>query len=283
LPLTSDHILTLDDIKLLLVGSPGSGKTVGAGSWYKCGPIYFYDWDFRTKPLKKFFPDTPIEYDSFAVGDFPRFRDHFLSLSEAVRTGSMEHHNTTWEFPTVLPKTIVLDSLTFLADAMMQYLLSFRKARKDNPDVGKMKGEDVIRRMGVIDIPAMPEWLGESMGMQQIIPIGKSLPCNFIMTAHYTKSIDISGAAGKIAGVKQKTVITIGNKIAEKIPGFFDEIWSTRAQQGIMGDDPVSYFVRTVPYSDELGKTCLPLSAEIDFTAPETLYDAVKADIERNT
>lgn len=282
MPQISSHNLSLDEIKLLLVGYPGTGKTVGYGSWAKLGELFIYDWDHRTKPLKKFFSDLPISYESFRSDEFSRFRDHLLSLADALISDSMESHLRNFEFPKRPPVTASIDSLTALSYSMMQYLLSFRKSRKADPETQTVKGEEVVRRMGVIDIPSMPEWLGESQGMIQIVDLIKKLPCNFVLTAHYAQALDVGGTAGgKIGAVGKKTVITIGSKIANIIPGLFDEIWTTYTQQGINSTDPLKYMIRTQPYSDEMGKTCLPISPEIDFTYPTTLYDAVKSDIER--
>lgn len=290
MPVTTDHILSADNIKLLLVAPPGTGKTVSEASWwevtaspeerrqfkwlnlpegegYQPGDLFIYDFDFRTKPLAAMLPGIPIEYESYASSEFGLFRNHYKALAEAVYTGDFGAFKARgYLFPTRLPRTICLDSLTFLADGLMQLLLEQRGNRKDAKS-DDFKGEP--RRLAGIDIPVLPEWMGESMGMAQIIDIGRKLPCNFIMTAHNTQSLDMQGGQ-----MKRKQVITIGSKVAQKIPAFFDEVYTLVNKGDVNGGD-LQYWVQTKPTGDDLGKSCLRLPPEFEISYPRTLYREV--------
>lgn len=285
MPVTTDIKITPDRIKLLQISPPGGGKTINAAGWwevtahpeerrqwkyldledgYQPGDIFFYDFDYRMAPLAVFFPEIPIQFESFLSTEFDRFRAHFKALAEAIHTGYFETFKQMYPYPTRIPRTVVLDSLTFFADGLMQFLLGLRSGRKDHKS-DDYKGEP--RRLGGIDIPVLPEWMGESMGMSQILDIARQLPCNFIMNAHNTKSLDIQAGGG----IKKKDVITIGSKIAQKVPGFFNEIYTLYNYQDV-NMEGVRYGARTAPYGDDLGKSLLRLPLEIDITFPNTLY-----------
>ena len=253
--------------KLLLVGPPGCGKSIGAASWIEEGisaglapldSIMVFDFDFRYESLRNFYPNAfkqGVNFRSYGSGQYANFLDDFKSVAQSP------------------PPTIILDSLTFLADGLMHYLYGFRSSRKKN-DAEDSKGN--VRRVGVIDIPHFPEWMGEASGISKVLDVGKNLDCNFIMTAHVTQSLDIAGGGGGVERIAKKNVIMQGSKSAQKVPGFFDEIWTCRAQQQISIDMPIQYLADTVPFGEELGKTCRSLPHEINFTHPTTLYREVK-------
>src|SRR5207245_8092874 len=71
-----------------------------------------------------------------------------------------------------LSGTWTIDSLTAIADGAISYSLSMR---------GESRGK---KSTGVIPIPDLPEWLSESMFLSSLMTEVKSLPCNFVLTAH---------------------------------------------------------------------------------------------------
>jgi hypothetical protein len=72
---------------------------------------------------------------------------------------------------------------------------------------------------GAKPIKTMPEWGCAMDNIENlIIKWTTGLKCSFILTAHVEREID------EVSGGTQKTVSTLGRKLAPKIPRFFDEV-----------------------------------------------------------
>lgn len=273
MPNTRDHVLSPDNIKLLLISRPGRGKTIAAGSWYKAGTIFIADFDGRTKPLRWAFPEADIPYKSYK--DFESFRDDFLMLASGGRIhiddgtlDGIDYEDT--------PNTIIFDGLTFFSLSLMQYLLSYRNPAKQ--DAHDKDGN--ARRMGIVEVPGWPEYQGEALGMSQVLDIARTIKSNFIMTAHETESLDLKQGQGKSITVAKKSVIAIGQKVPQIIPGFFDEIWYMYTRDGINQGENRQFVVHPTA-AEDMGKTVLPLPEEFDITLPRTMYEEVKKFCEK--
>lgn len=241
MPKTSD-ITPGDRLKMLFTGFPGTRKTTSIGSFP--GSIYICDFDHRLAPIKRFYPDrTDIEYDSFdgQKKNFNAFREKFE------------------EFQDYCPyDLVVVDSLTFFADAILDYVLGFKGSGK-----GKKKG--------VISLYDLEEFGGEAKGLTDMLNIARVIPAHFILTAHITLVSDATRS--------YKALITGGKKVSFKIPGWFDEVYHFETESPLDGSE-TKYFVYTVPNGNDYGcKTNLPLPNKIDIT-DEPLFDAMARILE---
>lgn len=251
--------LRVSDIKLgakinaLLKGEPGGGKTFLEGSFPR--PMYIADLDHKVDVLKKMemelgrdiFNCDDIFFDTYGAKDYPKFADTFNEFEKLADYGG--------DFPY---KTVCVDSLTTLADMLIRYSLSLRgtERKADDPKAKE-------RKRGIIAMPEFEEFNVESLAINQLIDIGRNLPCHFILTAHVirTTSKDNSGRERE-----SRVLMTAGKKIAAAIPAKFKEQWLVEPDTGINVGDDVSYLVRTKPTNIDTASTLLPLPRTIDFT-----------------
>jgi len=189
-----------------------------------------------------------IEYDTYGAKDYPAFREKFMEFEKIADSG--------YDFPF---QTVCVDSLTTLADMLIRYSLSVRGAERKEEKGDKARE----RKRGVIEMPEFEEFNVESLAINQLIDIGRNLPCHFILTAHVirTSSKDNSGRERE-----SRTLMTAGKKIAAAIPAKFKEQWLVEPDTGLSVDSDVSYTVRTKPTSIDTASTLLPLPKVIDFT-----------------
>lgn len=226
-------------------GEPGTGKTIAASSWPE---PYIFDVDGRMKPLVTFWKNkdqiNKIEYDTFRS---------FFRIKDKLK-----------EFRVRCPyKTLVLDSLTSLADAVIRQMI--------------MEKGDSGKKVGGQRVASIEDYGGEASGLLEIldtfIEIHLSQGVNVIWTAHVlqTEMKDVSNPG---ATSYSRSLLTGGKKIAAKLPAYFDEVWHFQVEPSINVADPPSYTVITRHAGSDYAKTSLPLPAKIDFTG-KSLYDEV--------
>lgn len=255
----------LEPVRVIIVGKAGAGKTVVIRDFPK--PHYVHDTDNKLYTLKYLLKDQVSlkQIDSYNDFDFENLTD-----IQFVRAKSREFDATYRDLKSVLlnppmapdgtPGTFTQDSLTSLADAAINYGLSTRA------ETGKS--------MGVIPIPDLPEWLGESMFLSSLFTDLKDLPCNVIVTAHMviterevmaSKAERKSGISGGTKVTKQ--LMTGGTKIGAKIPVYFSEVWSAQAIPSVYSGQPPQRIISTVMNDEcDLVRTKLSLPPIIDVT-----------------
>lgn len=234
----------------LFTGEPGTGKTVGAGSFP--GEIYFFDLDGRMAPLRKMYPDrSDIEYDTFGPDDFARFWSKLLAICDR------EHGKY---------KTIVIDSLTALARMLINFSI---QNRGSNPKL----------KMGPIDLTSIEDFGGEGRALGKIMDYLRVLHkqgINVILTAHViqTEMVDITAKDKKKSVTR--SLMTGGKKIAAEIPAYFDEVWNFNTEANMDGSN--DFYISTVRDGLDYAKTALPLPAKIVWTK-ESLYEKVMKEV----
>jgi hypothetical protein len=148
--------------------------------------------------------------------------------------------------------------------------------------------------MGIVPIPDLPEWLGESMFLSSLFTDVQLLPCNVVLTAHMviTEREVMASAADRRKGLSggnkvTKQLMTGGTKIGNKIPVYFSEVWNAQAIANLSAGDPPSRQLFTVITEEcDFVRTKLPLPPIIDYTydydnPPESVWSIVnKARIE---
>ena len=174
----------------LFVGPPGTSKTISAASFVLASdkPIYIYDLDGRVNSLLRFYPKhlSQIETDYYGPNDFEKLIRHFEKLQDKCPYG-----------------TVIFDGLTALGDQLINYMLALRGS-------GESKG----KTKGVIELAGPEDFGGEARGLSMMLDIARSLPCHFILTAHYLVIQYDDQVTKKNFIVRQ--LVTAGKKVAGK-------------------------------------------------------------------
>jgi len=224
-----------EKLHVLMVGPPGSGKTTAIGSFP--GKIYVADVDDRVEPLLKMFPNRldDIEFDKFKAHDFAKLEARLNSLVNSC--------------PFDL---VAVDSLTTTGDCTINYSMDHRGDRPSS------------KRIGNILLPEIEDFGLEGRAIQQIIDLGRALPCHFVLTAHVLNIV-----TKKLDGTEtiHRQLLTGGKKIAAKVPALFNECWYFNQDRGIGGLSDTVFTVHTTPTREfEFAKTALPIPEKIPFT-----------------
>ena len=246
MPNASDYVDT--PIKFLFKGPNQSGKSVAAGSVVdpeKKKKTLYLDIDERFRSIahyfSKRFPEVldSIVFEQYKQSEFEKLRLRIEGLAESDKY-----------------YCVVVDSLISLASILTKYMINL--AGKP----GEKEG-GVIRR-GVITTPGLPEFLGESQGLDDTMAILKSLRCHAILIAHVT-TVEITDISGKVIGQKQ-ILLTGGKKIAARIPTFFDEVYHFESEANIDPSKDPDYIFYTKPIGGNFAGTTFGLPSKIKFT-----------------
>ena len=210
------EIKTEGNLKVLIIGHPGSGKTVLAASFP--GPILYLDFDNKVDSAALFFKDQPelleqVEVRQLSAGltadpiaDFNKLIT--TELIPQQRDGKMKY------------KTIVIDSISSFSWAALMHILN------TNPGI---KG--VVTSQGkMTDQTHYGVLLRE---FKRLIPGMLTLPCNIVMCAHIDTYKSETGEIVREAAMD--------GSYSQKLPQVFKEVWALRA------DDKGKRFVQTQP------------------------------------
>lgn len=227
-------------------GEPGSGKSIAAASFPE---PFFLDLDGRIKSVATFYRADPaklakIEYDRFT---------NFFRIKEKLK-----------ELKTRCPyKTIVVDSLTALADIIIRQMI--------------MEKGDSGKKVGGQRVASIEDYGGEAAGLMEVIDSLREIydnhGANIILTAHVLQT-EVKDLEQPGKTTYSRSLLTGGKKVAAKLPGYFDEVWHFQVVPSINVADPPSYSVITHHAGSDYAKTSLPLPTRIDFTG-KSLYTEV--------
>lgn len=225
MPSTKDINLQADPHKILLVGENGSGKSLAAASFYLAGPTRVWDFDGRLKPVKSFYPEADISYDTYGLDNFNQFMDELNNIINSCPY-----------------KTLILDSVTTASATCVAYQLQVT----GNLKAGK----------GGIPATSWSEINGETVLFTRMLELLKVLhkkyKTNIIWTAHPIPKLEI----GETETKRTTSIAAYGNKIPALIPGYFDEIYNF--QKSKVGMTNFKYEVNTIPRNQLPGKTAFP-------------------------
>lgn len=195
------EIKTEGNVKVLLIGAPGAGKTCFAASFP--GPILYMDFDNKVDSAALFYKDNPellsqVEVrqlsTSFTADPMAEFnRIVATELIPQQRTGEMKY------------KTVVLDSISSFSHLALMHIL------QTNPGI---KG--VVTAQGkMTDQTHYGVLLRE---FKRLIPGLLTLPCNVVMCAHVDTYKDQN------TGVIIREASMDGS-YSQKLPQAFKEVW----------------------------------------------------------
>lgn len=199
-----------EQIKALLVGPPGTGKTCFAASLPL--PILYLDFDGKVNSAARWFEEDKERLDAIDVrplskmlGDADPIAEMNRIISEELipqqRSGEMKY------------KTLVLDSITTFSTAVLQHIV------KTNPGIKRMASRQGVQ-------PCQQDYGILKREFGRLIPGILSLEMNIVMTAHV--KTDKSDLTGEII----RTPVMDGS-FGESLPIFFEEVWRTWNKDGV--------------------------------------------------
>lgn len=191
------------NIRMLLYGDSGSGKTCFATGWP--GPIHYCDFDGKVNSAAAFLAGSDklneISYENYAPVD----DKGSAGMRFNADLGKMRRDGT-------LPGTLVLDSLTTFSDEMMRYLMRL------NPGIKRMDTKGAAT-------PAMQDYQVARLFFKQVLGELLNLSCNLIVTAHI--QVDKDEMTGEIL----RTPMLAG-KLSRELPILFPEVHRSFVKDG---------------------------------------------------
>jgi hypothetical protein len=220
--MASGKDLFLDPNKRVLVyGRSGSGKTSLIGKVLEVPemcPLYVFDFDLRINSILAVVQKQDIidnlTYDQFRDGAqagkaFTDAETKYRELAQAISGGKG-------------PRTIAMDSLTFMEKSIMSRVLMMDgKAATFPPQLNHYKA--VISQL------------------EDFVSKLCALPVNIIVTAHEDVDKD------EITGQMVRGIGVTGKKLPSVLPGYFNEVWYAEIQSS--PNKPPEHKVRVSPTS----------------------------------
>lgn len=191
------------NIKLLLYGDSGTGKTVFACGWP--GPVHVLDFDTKISSAASYYAGQPqleqITYENYGPVDDKgtaamKCNADLLALKKSGK----------------LPRTIVLDSMTTFSDEIMRYLMRI------NPGIKRMDTKGAAT-------PAMQDYQVARLFFKQFLTELINWPCNLVVTAHV--QVDKDELTGEIL----RTPMLAG-KLSRELPIYFSEVHRSFVREG---------------------------------------------------
>jgi hypothetical protein len=215
-------------IKAFIYGQPGTGKTS-----FGCtlpGPVYVFDFDGKVNSGARFLESTDpkkldeVEFDNFQPS--PQNGGWKVYQKFEARLKDLERMAAEGKFPY---QTVVLDSLTTLADALMQYTMATQPG---------------IRRT-VANVPAMQDYLIVSSTFKPLIQRFLALPCNVLCVGHIAQEKDENTGA-----ITYRPALS--GKLPELLPVVFQEVWRIYTENK---DGKLYYLAQCRPSNGYMART----------------------------
>jgi hypothetical protein len=195
------EIKTEGNLKILLTGAPGAGKTCFAASFP--APIMYLDFDNKVDSAALLYKNKPELLQGIEVRQLSSGLnvDPLTELSKIISQEFIpQQQSGTMKF-----KTLVLDSISAFSSATLAHII------KTNPGI---KGVETAQGR----MPDRPHYGVLLREFGRLIPGLLTLPCNVIMCAHLETYKDAS------TGVIIRGPMMDGS-FDQKLPQFFKESW----------------------------------------------------------
>ena len=243
---TFNESVSYENLFCLFKGEPGTRKSTCALSFPK--PIYFFDYDGKMDAL-----GLPVR--DWKVDPTQIVSDYYSNWDNAKR--QLELFQAQCKY-----KTIVIDSITSLADAINRQTLKTKSA-----DGGSGK------KVGTIPVNSIEDFNAEDSALKEMIALCKEIKkqhkVNIILIAHVVQK-EMKTADGKTH--MARLIVTAGKSIAQKIPAYCSEIYHFNVKAGFDVRAGGQYALWTVHTGDDFARSSLPLESEIVF-GNEPLYE----------
>lgn len=236
----------------LFKGEPGTRKSTQALSFPK--PQYWLSWDRKMSgllvPMREWgINPKDINYDDF--DDWSKGRNQLEKLQL----------NCPY-------KTIVIDSLTSLAD------MTLRQTIKMKAGSTRSSGQAAGKNIAGIAVNEIEDYNAESAALQEMIALTKDIcsfhKVNIILIAHVVQAEYRNTATNKTH--ISRTIVTAGKKVAPKIPAYCGEVYHFNIKKGFDADGPGEYSLLTEHTGDDFARSALNLPSEIVF-GNKPIYD----------
>jgi hypothetical protein len=203
------EVKTAENLKVLVCGSPGSGKTCFAASFPY--PLLFLDFDNKINSAAAWFADDKTRLENIDVrqlgkrldGADPIVEMNKIIAEELIpqqKSGEMKY------------KTLVVDSMTTFSAAVLAHIV------KTNPGIKRVPSSQGVQA-------CMQDFGILKREFARLIPGLLSLPMNVIMTAHI--KIDKSDLTGEII----RSPIMDGS-FSQELPIYFEEVYRVFNKEG---------------------------------------------------
>lgn len=243
-----------DALYSLFKGEWGTRKSTCALSYP--GPIYYFDWDKKMKalhlPMRAWgINASSVEYDSYNNWDAPRQK--------------LESFQTNCKY-----KTIVIDTITSGADSINRQTL-------------KNKGKDEKgKHIAGIPVNSIEDFNAEDSALKELIALTKDIhlyhKVNVILIAHVIQK-EVKGPNNTTH--MARLLVTAGKGIAQKIPGYCDEIYHFNVETEMDTSKPPVYTLRTTHTGDDFARTSLPLPSLIAFKDDPLYQTYIKPAVDK--
>ena len=235
----------------LFKGEPGTRKSTAALSFPK--PIYFFSYDQKMEGMS-----LPMRHWGLNPKDI--HYDDYQDWNAGLKKLESLQVNCPY-------KTIVIDSITTLADAINRQTLKIKSGKKDKDS------EKSGKTVAGIPVNSMEDFNAEDSALKEMVSLTKDIhrfhKVNVILIGHIIQK-EHKDAAGKTH--MSRILVTAGKAIAQKIPAVCGEVYHFNIKTSFEADKGGQYSLLTTHTGDDFARTSLPLEPEIVFGS-DPLYD----------
>ena len=227
----------------LFVGKSGSGKSTAIASFANEGPLKIYDLDRRARGIlgsAEFLGEDIIKQIEIEV---PEADKHTGDLWKAL-VAALEIDLVNAAQRRLTYKTIAYESATTIADLMLLTSKRLRGAESKSP--GKQRGEHVFTSPDDYNYVSS---VYRDLFYEYLLP----LKVNVILSAWVVDEWGPNPEGPYLPDMKIGQSLNTTRKLAERIPGYFDEIYYFSKQETAGGK--IKYFVQ---FEGWLAKTAIP-------------------------
>lgn len=203
------EIKSSEHLKVLICGSPGTGKTCfAAGLPY---PILYLDFDGKVDSAAAWYAQDKDRLDNIDVRDMSKKLadvDPIREMKEIIEKELIPQQRTgEGKF-----KTLVIDSVTTFSSAVLQHIV------KTNPGVKRPTSAQGVQ-------PAMPDYGILKREFMKLIPGLLSLPMNVVMLGHI--KVDKDELTGEIIRGP-----LMDGSFSQELPIYFKEVYRSFVKDG---------------------------------------------------
>lgn len=238
----------LNALYTMLKGEPGTRKSTCALSYPR--PQYWFSTDMKMEALR--LPAQRWGINPREI-EFDDYKDWDAARSKAERL------QTTCPY-----KTIVIDSITSMGDAMTAQV---RKSKRKNKEGGG-------KTIGGIPVSGLEEFNAESAAFVELIAMTKDIhkyhKVHVVLIAHVIGSRK-DNDANKLTH-HSRIIVTGAEKISGKIASYVTEAYHFNVRPPITEGGDGEYGLLTTHTGNDYARTSLPLENQIMFNN-EPLYD----------
>lgn len=197
-----------ENLKVLLCGTPGSGKTCAAAGFPY--PMLVLDFDAKINSAAAWYADDKARLDGIEVRNFSKRldgSDPVVELLAVIKELGEQQKNGVMKY-----KTLVIDSATTFSAAILHHIV------KTNPGIKRSASAQGMQ-------PGLQDYGILRREFEKLIPGLLSLPMNVVMTAH------IKTDRSELTGEVIRTPIMDGS-FAATLPVYFEEVYRVFMKDG---------------------------------------------------